>query len=178
MLIGAKSGIKNPGFVSPTPGSDPTYQPDMYQNYNQDRAMYGNTMPLSDAQDLANVSLPAVSRVQVDYTTFMFAGVGVNTGSVLIPRNTSRLNWYIVNCGNKPALWTFGAIGNNGAGPPSWGFFLPSPLEAAANQPSFFGEMNNAVGINDIVVYPVNAHDTLSIIGYEGVATLPSSRGR
>lgn len=177
LLIGAKAGSKNPGYISPTPTSSPAYQPDMAQNYLQDRAMYDNTIPLSDAQDLANVSLPSVSRVQVDYSTFMFAGLGVASGKVLIPRNPNRLNWYILNCGSKPALWTFGSISNNGGGPPSWGFYLPSPLEAAANQPSFFGEMNNAVGINDIVVYPVAAGDTLSLIGYEGVAVLPTTGG-
>lgn len=144
----------------------------MVQNYQQDRAMYGNMVELADVQNLANASLPAVSRVQVDYTTFMFAGVGVAGGKVLIPRNPNRLAWYIVNCGDKPALWTFGSISNNGAGPPSWGFYLPSPNQVAANNPSFFSESNDAVGINDIVVYPVAAGDTLSLIGYEGVAAL------
>lgn len=174
LLIGPKSGIKNPGYVSPTPTSDPSYQPDMQQNYLQDRQMYDNTIPLYEAQDVANASLPSVSRVQVDYTPFMFAGVGVKGGKVLIPRNPKRMNWYIVNCGNKPALWTFGSIGNNGAGPPSWGFYLAYPGQAGATNPSWFGETNDAVGINDIVVYPVTAGDTLSLIGYEGVNALTS----
>jgi hypothetical protein len=176
-LIGAKAGSKNPGQVSRTPTSNPAYQPDMVQNYIQDAAMYDNTINLPEAQEIANNSLPAVSRVQVDYTTFMFAGIGITGGKILIPRNPSRLNWYIANCGNKPALFTFGGISNNGAGPPSWGFYLPYPLEPNAYFPPFFSESNGAVGINDIVVYPVTAGDTLNIIGYEGIAALQKPGG-
>ena len=169
-MVGTKSGSKNPGSFSQTPAPfNPSFSPDQRQFYNSRAAEYGNTINLSDAQNRANQTISAISRVQVDYTPFMFTGVGVDSGAILIPRNANRLAWYIINCGDVPIIWSFNQISDNGAAP-HWGFSLP---DATTNpNQNWFSEINDAVGINDIYVYPKTHGDVLNILAYEGVASL------
>lgn len=172
LIGGTKSGSKNPAQFSNTPQPfNPVYSPDQRQFYNARANEYGNTIDIATAQDRANQSLPAVSRVQVDYTPFMFTGVPDVGGTILIPRNANRLNWYIINCGETVVTFSFGQISNNGAFP-NWGFSLHTGVVAPFV--NWFSEENGAVGINDIYVYPQAQGATINILGYEGVAILGS----
>lgn len=158
VLTGAlKAGSKDPrAIVRNVRGYDPTIQADQLQFSQQNQATQANTIPLSDAIDTSSQSFASQSRIQADYTPFPFIGDLTAAQELLIPRNTNRSNFYVINLSADTIFLSLGTVN-----PQLPGFPIASM--------GYFSETNGVIGINDI--YISSGAGTISglVLGYEGI---------
>lgn len=156
-----KAGSKNPsllfGRVAPY---SPIIQADQLQFARKAVAEAGNTIPLPLANRNASQTPANQARIQAEYTQYPFLGTLGPSPVLLIPRNTNRSNFYVINLtGGTPIFMSFGVTGNPG--------LMGFPI--AGNE--WFSETNGVISINDIYI-SCGSSTTVSVLGYEGIPSI------
>lgn len=162
-----RAGLKDPSILNNQRPYAPTRQMDELLLAQKRAASIGNTIPMSEAIEIASQTPAAQSRIQADYTQYLFQGKVLDANPrILIPRNLNRSNWYVINNTVAKTIYvTFGPVATQLT--PVIGFpVLPG---------TWMGETNGVISINDIYIHSDVSASTFVVLGYEGIPPLVSS---
>lgn len=164
--MATRAGIKDVRAFDNGPPYDPTIQADEVQNWQtrQRMATPGVMVPLSEATDAASNSFANQARLLADYTPYAFTSLLTAAGMLLIPRNTNRTDWAVINNSASTIFVSLGAIvhGDNA------GFPVPAG--------EYFQQSNGVTAVNDIYISTGGAASFAALVlGYEGVPVIGTS---
>lgn len=181
MQLPRKAGLKNAQMLfGGLPPYDPSIQADQAQFARKNRAENGNTIPLGEAAQQLLDSIGNNSRIAADYTAYSFEDFStIIFPRVLIPRNSNRSNFYVINSSAESIVWvSFGfPQGWPPAGHSPFVFGQPFPPIGFTVAPrgGVFAEENGIIGIDDIYIsaFKLGANpDQFAVLGFEGVPPL------